>query len=895
MKEIRQLIKSYNWQGILNWANSLNAEERLLAIDELNTIDIDKELMIEEGHLFTGKKRNDFYDTRQKIRTLLQYAKIVCTRTYEDVERTAKENGQPNRDALYLYIFQPSIGFAPLVEFFKIQPPTYLDLHFKKLLKDRFFNADFKVLWKLYEHGWMSFDEEFFVRRLFIIYGFDNNHIDDADFLLENPDLINKVFLQFYKYEIPVLDRIKCDSLDYPNGMSLKADAYWTEVFKILIEKKAITDRVIIKHLLESLLNNWKKPHLDWHIRLIELFKPTKQEYLEYQNLLFSVLNSDNYSIINFSVKTINTICSDKQFNFEAFISNSQAVFTKEKCEKAIITILEIIEKETKNKPAVQKEIPNLICLALIQTDLKVQTKTAELILKYAKHELLEEIITPYVSSLKQKTKDILGIKDLDVVEELPVPVYEEFQPVSMPSGWNDLLFHIGTCINTKSATDIDLFLEGLNQLQDQIPVDFVKQLKPYTKQLFGRFWEIETMIFFTEFFENWINNQESNYKKTVKEREGYAIPFLRKKCVLLFDKLKKHNNLPFLSTPTHLPFYIHPEVLVDRILLYEQNRENIDIEDLIVATNRTSLTFVNDNIKEKTKKLKGNYAKAIQYFFGITETMEIEETLLPLWTQVARTRNPNAVYKEFENYPTRKYPSVVEPFLVGFKINVDKDEQWTWYRLKIDKRWNETRWYSKEKMETYPPLFYYPSSYIMASRTDIYYQISLVPQYVDPIITRYIPDTASGNEVTEQEYCLYPIQYILGNRLIVRHSGWLYVAVCLLFEKKISRDLASEYILFSMANNTFNQEYMVNVLARLLVQKYAPVNRLVEYLDKTGLPKEVKLFQFKVLKECILLVKEDDIPVNFKKIVAGYLELLAALKQDMVEEIEIKMKKLKK
>lgn len=82
-------------------------------------------------------------------------------------------------------------------------------------------------------------------------------------------------------------------------------------------------------------------------------------------------------------------------------------------------------------------------------------------------------------------------------------------------SNWDELLFKIGTCIRTKLSIDIELFFDGVIQLQSIIPADYVKQIKPYTKPLFAKFYESDTLTAFTLFLESWsTKNNETDHPK---------------------------------------------------------------------------------------------------------------------------------------------------------------------------------------------------------------------------------------------------------------------------------------------------------------------------------------------------------------------------------------------
>lgn len=888
METIINLIKSKNWNEILNFSKNLTEEDRFSTISLLKGLDIDKDILKKEGSKLIGQERNDFYENRKQLDACLNYFLTTCIRNYEELKKIETKHEFYTSNPYYSYI--STSNFEPLVNFYKLFPPNYLNKVIKDLSKERFRNINFKVLWKFYENNWVEFDEEFFVRSLFNLQGFDNNHFDDAEFLLAHTELINKVFCKFYKYEIPILDLIKANSIDYSNGLSAKANVYWTEVFKILIKKNAFTNRSIVTHLFASLLNNWKKPHLDWHVRLLELFHPTKEELIANQSTLFSVLGTGQTSLINYVVLNIKTIYTNKEFDTSLFIENVPIIFTNDKTVKSILVVLEIIENVLTNSFKIAIDYREELCLLFIQSDTKIQEKVAKILINYFDDKDLVKIVSPFLSNLKKVAKDILKVENLtsenfdNVIDEKKS--IKEIAPIT---NWDELLFQIGTCIRTKSIIDIELFFEGVIQLQSTIPSDYIKQIKPYTKPLFAKFHESDTLTAFTLFLEGW----------TIKNDEGFSkmdfkyIPFLGKKAKMTFLKLKDKNTLPFISTPTHEPFFVHPEILLERLLQYENNNTKVDLEDLVVACNRILITELDGDYSKGVRNLKGYYSDAIGYLFGVSNKINFTNETLPLWTQITRIKNPNGNFSEFHKSKASNYLSVVNPFNISFNIEKDANEYATWYRLILDNNWNYT-WYNKEKAIRQETIFYNTASIEKASRVDIGNQLSLNPNYIDALICRYIPDTATGNEVGGFEECLYPMQFILDHQLFIYHSGWLYVAVCLLFEKKISRDLASEYINLAITRNE-NLDDFAKILSKLINDKFAPINRLIEYLDKPNHSKETKHFQFLVLSNCIKNFDKQNLPINSKKVVQYYKELQNDLKLNIEEEVEKKIIEIKK
>jgi hypothetical protein len=887
MNKLKQYIKDKNWLEVLNQCKVLTPDERAAAIKYLHSLDIDRDILKKDGHSLDVLARLDFYENRNRVYATLNFALIACTRQFEDIAKIEFLKGEWLWNPLTSYLNNPAIGVEPLMAFYELFPPDYLGSIVKASQKERFGGIDFKLLWAFYQQGWIAFDESYFVARLLTVDTYDRNTEEEADFLLKNPDAIESVFLRFHHFEIPVLDISKWKARE--GFVCKKVTEYWTEVMQIMQEKSYVFDRAIIPRLMESLLNNWKKPHLDWHIRLLSLFNTTQYDYLQQQQLLFSLLNTGNTSLINFSVKQIKTIYKMDGFDENGFIDHVSTIFPKEKIEKSLLLCLDILDHILKKEGYSTLDISAELSMLLLQTDSKIQEKGARLLVGQADPEILKDLVEPHRSNLKLKTLEILGlahatphIADAALEEEA-----EQLEQVTVPSTWDALLFQIGNFIRTKSALDFDLFLEGLSQLQNDIPKDYKKQLKPYCKQLFSRFWDIDYMGFFANFMHYWIG--DDNLKKSSDESD--SIPFAQHKLDWMQQKLASNNSLPFLSTPSHLPFYLHPKVLVKRLLEYEQKKVAIEMEDLIVACNRLLYQQTDEETILLAKALKGNYAAAIQYYLGATDEVKPTADVLALWAQVTRIKQPDHIFLEFENTAAKKYPAVVNPFEISFEIIIDKNEYSTWHRILMEHNWNYS-WFKREETKHYPPLFYNTAPFSTAFREAIAFQLSLTPQYIGPLLCRYIPDTASGNEVKEMENCLYPMQFLMDHRLEVHGSGWLYIAVCLLFEKKISRDLAAEYIQFSLIDRKWDLSYLALAIGRLLAGGYAPINRFIEYLDRPFVSQQIKEFQLLCLEKTFEHLNGERLPINSKKLDTYYVEVSAQLNKEVNQAFLSKVKR---
>ena len=730
----------------------------------------------------------------------------------------------------------------------------------------------FETYWALYKAGEIPFDKALFTKNITATYLYDDKKVRYTDLVLHDQEFHDKIFRRLHLYE---------------NQMFHDAKP-WEAFFTHLQRKGYVFDRQYIPELLESLLNSWKKPQLNWHCRWIEFLDPTTEELLACQQTLFALLSTGNTNLINFALKHIQQIASEKAFDFQAFTDNFALCFTTQKIAKSQLIGLHILEKHNQKQAPTNPDYREQLAVLFTVPDVKLQEKVAALLTTYFNHEGLPEVIAPYCDYLKGKAQDLL--------QSLPSPNSSEnsensensqtaraartsqtacvartshtaltLTPVPCPLIPEDLLFLLGDCLRERTPQTIDLFFEGFNQLQDDFPTDFKEQLAPYLKQL-ERHWNgIASVPILRWFLQRWTGDK----KKLSKEDETFfltTLPYLYYKAQHLLENRKKKNRLPFLSTPTHAPFYIEAETLMDRLLQYEAQGENPDLHDLVVACNRLLFKEVSAVAKEKAQKLKGVYAPAIQYYIGLTDKVQPTEELLPLWTQITRIKHPDGEFVEFANTSAKDFPTVIKPFVIDFWIKMRKQSDVTFHYLNLEDNWNNN-FDMKQKATKYPFPYYNTGNSRKGWSTDILYQCSLNPHYPEAQILRYIASYAKGNESGDIDYMQTSMQVLLENHLPIYHSGWLFVAAALLFEKKPTRDMAAAYILECLESGT-NLNLLAQYIGKLLAEQYAPIARFVEFLDIPTRDPKIKAFQKSVVEAYLPLAEKlDKKPTNHKKL----------------------------
>ena len=881
-KELISALRAENWAEIRRIAFALPEQEK--AQIKKQTHNKDWENIFEEKHL------------SYKIEYVITYLMMCVCHSVEELLSVEKQLDFTSIKSYHTRIKYPlfflnSQHSQAFMDFIHTPEGAYMIKGAQQVFEQSPRSFSIEILLALYTEGIIPFNEEIFVKNLYDIEYSRTQEAKAAEVLLQYPELATCVIPHTAKY------------IDYVISSSLE----WQKVFTLLCKKNYFPDKSFITSFIEVLLNPWKKNVLDMYCRWIEGFAPTEEELLPSQHTLFALLTLDKSSLINFAMKCIAQISTHPDFDFQAFADNFALCFTVPKIAKSQLIGVEILEKYYQKQAPTNPDSREQLAVLFTVPDVKLQEKVASLLTTYFSGEGLAEVVAPYQDYLKGKTQELLATltpsessnpsENPDLSDSQPQKIAcaaHTLTPITYPLKPEDLLFLLGDCLREPAAHTIDVFLEGLITLQDDFPTDWAKSLSPYIKQLTKRVdkEEIPTDMILLGVLRALIDKRplaldpKCNYtweelckkrkKLSEKEFEAYTqdyylgnarqvLPFVFRKGQMVIDFILQHCHLPLLSTPTHLPFYIEAEVLVDKLLQYEAQGKAPDLDDLIVACNRLLFTEVSAAAKEKARQLKGDYAKAIQYYLGLTDEIQLTDNLLPLWAQITRIKHPDREFPEFAATSAKDILGVVKPFLIdyGWKENDGYKEFTFGYH---------TEWVGvsyTDLKNAFPYRYYNANGGCSPISTIFEYKLSLNPHYPDAMLCDYISTWVTGNEVREIRNMSVPLEVLLRYDIRVRHSGWLYIGTALLFEKRPSRDSAYEYICQAITRGE-DLTYLKTYLAQALAWDFLPITRFIEFLDRPTHDAKLKAFR----KEVIALYleeaeKQDKLPKNHKKLAA--------------------------
>jgi len=696
----------------------------------------------------------------------------------------------------------------------------------------------------------------------------------------------------------------------------------WEIIYNTLLQEGKLDRQQFIEQAILIQTKAWNNNLKSFYRKRLTDLNPGAAELIVYQEYIFACLQYAFAPVVNAAIELVKQIYEEKKFNVNSFLDWLEPLMMSNDNKTAIKNILPVLEKLNKSQPKLNKKITALIADVYVVPDLNLQERASKLLLKIAspKDAVLRDKLSGYTSlmlgNVRSGLSSLLAAEDLlPTVDELATYHYEPKQeqvllePIVLPKDWNEVLYLFGKFISSEEITDGEILLNAYINQRHLFPADYAKQLAPYGQQVEKKYFESVHKNYIGTFLREKIKSID--YVFTIEQSTYHKIKTLlliRPYLDIVQKRMAGNINLPMLSFPSHYPYWVAPKVLLERLIAYQENEAEINPLDLTIAIGRMPREQVEEAIP-LLGRLTGPLKALMAFCLGTTKEIVVKSdgifnkllnkinspadvSFKSVWAVAARTYYPDETFTEFSNTYLSDYPMAVSPFKPEISIKEKWNEYMNYQTKKMEKSpsWYAIEFDSPAYVNT-PGYFLFGLDlygrknsweYMISGEGNINYWNSLMPQNADALSWFMLRSScihASGG-VSELKGFLH-----VTNSTGFRFSDIsMLVFACMFFmDKKEVRLMASEVLINLIEKRSINLDLLAVKLAYLASNKYGAFLRLVESI---GALKDVSALHnsaFLQLLESLFkhLVINDKLPVNFKKLVEHYIDVLFKTNQN--------------
>lgn len=835
-----------------------------------------------------------------KQRELIDLACFVCLNK-TDIKRTLFNASNLAVDDYYLENVIPWY-----------QPKWYSNL----INEDIPWGLHYEKMMRLHEEGLIELSHEIIINKL------PNAIVQSRQVNKKHTNFYSPEILELYKETLEdhiwFLFEEESTINNYYNYLHLENfkggnDVWIHTIFNLTSENKIDRKRVLIATIYTA-TKGFNKTLSGWFFDLLTQLAPTLDEVLSLQDEFFTTLHSPHSKVVNTTLKYFKLVANQKKFKYKAFIDNASILLNSE-TKSVINSTLMILDKIAKTHKSSSTFVSMKASEALINSDEKIQLRAAKIIEKYGnskKQELLDEI-NLYAETIFHSSKEILReyIIAPKEVEEIrheieEIEILSEHNKIPAYKSLDDLIFFVSQSIDNNEVYHIDLLLSLLPKLSTLITKDNVAKLEPIFKRSFdlsmsydlnsqignlereacyyiNDFAEIlmkqypEELINFRKTKNQKVNNLKQQryfgeyFENKLKQIELQHIPdYIYQIHHSLFLKSKSHIKkgltLGLLSTPTHIPCWIDPTVLINRIVSYEKQKEEINLYDFQIAVGRLPINESPEKIHQLIDKINdAEIKKVLQYQFDLLDIKNADISRPELWLQGLLSKNRivdihyfeekigislqkergsydwdcklrDHFYKEYD-YAVRKQ---VEKKITKKELNF-KDFHFS--KNKSESIFsNIIGVFSKKKKRTkissiYEYMYFKKQKYYTTIQPNddvkfLFLSPNNPSMFLSHVIHNNLKESTFFDESSKKNMVhllkgLHQIWY----RSDLNESTYLFLATGFLCSHKVARELAAEVWIKANSEEKMNNKLLGQILGKLESGEYAPIKRFTDLL----------------------------------------------------------------
>lgn len=717
---------------------------------------------------------------------------------------------------------------------------------------------------------------------------------------------------------------------DYNSGQ-YQAGSLWQHIFNELIQQHKIERKWLLEQSLLVQTKEWNANLRSFFRKIFTEMAPSDDELAGLLSHIFPLYNATLSAVVNFAIDLTKKAFGHPKFDTASFLEWSAPVAMRTDCKGGIKSLLLLWEKTAKQMPERSKEVSHIVADVFMVPDLSLQERAAKVIEKAGdkKDESLQDKLVMYTpqllgnvgASLAGFMPDSTAILSEEVAEYTYAPslkplVLLDDRQVQLPGDWNGILFQFGKFISSDEVIDAEIMLHIYTTMRHLFPADAQDQLKAYSKQLINRYFNGYYKNIVRDFLIGKIEAPNTPFKEPHQYmRKSKVVSLMYKLALLSEAKMQRAGALPLLSLPSHYPHWVAPEVLVNRLLQYQQQNEPVDSVDLAIAISRMPREKVADAIP-LCAQLDGDMAQLILYCLGEQSQIRIKESSFfknlftrekdsdkpihqhALWAVAARTHNPDGHFTELEHTALKQLPNVVSPFVpeLGMK---EKWNEWKDYKTKELVR--SPSWY--ELSFELPQHNFMPQAllysidlfnrgknvweYHVLAASDVTYWHSIMPQNDEALALMLIK---ADCRIADENSDVLPgfLHAGLLPGFVFGNNALMVLAVSCFKQKKEIRALAAEVLIQHIQQQSIDLIALAKALSFLVNEQFGPLQR---FTDTLALVKDVSSLHntaLAILLEGLLagFHPKEKLPVNFKKLIELYFDLITKTKRTPSEQV---------
>lgn len=779
---------------------------------------------------------------------------------------------------------------------------------------------DYRTLRFLESEGLITYHPELFALSIssFNEWNIDMKTRAYVDYLVNDTMAWQRDIPELFNYETSLQDNYFRDN----DEQAYNEFSTWELIYNCLLSEGKLSRGLLIEQSILIQTKEWSNPVKSFFRKRLTELNPQADELLPYQENLFACLHNAYAPIANLAIELIKKIYDQKAFSPDSFLDWLEPVMMGSDNKTAIRNILPVLEKMNKLYPELNKKITSLIADVYVVPDLTLQEKATKVLQKIAVAEdaELKDKLSGYTSLMQGNViaglsnfvaSDTLITATTNLQEYHFAPVKEKvlLEEIELPENWNDIVFLFGKFITSQQPEDAEILLNSLITQKHLFPSDYSTQLQPYDKQLKNSYFESTYRLNVSLFLQGKIADCNSVFKpKENRYNKINTILLIKPILQQIDDRISKGLNVPLLSFPTHRPNWIAPKVLLERLINAQANNMQINLLDLSVAISRMPCEQFSEAIP-LLDQLTGELKQLMAFCLGTTTEIVLKPVSVlnklfakigasvnsdynGVWAVAARTYYPEQTFPEFENTSLQGFPFTVAPFQPAISFKECWSEYLADYKTKEMKRlasWYELT-FNAPKLKKAPDHLLYGLDmgvdrvnwqYVLNKEADLYFWHSLMPQNADPLaynLLRGACRTASAGGKDLKAFLN-----------LMNSSGFPFSAItmlvfaCMFFqEKKDVRLMATEVMINLIDKQIIDLQLFAQKAAYLVSNKYGAFLRLA---DSLGSLKDVSALHnaalLQIMEEFFKHIDaQDKLPLNFKKMVEHYIDILVKTNQ---------------